>query len=454
MSSHQRSYYDPLEVYLFSFYRAGNRNELLGKTREDSSFTDVLVMPEVAADFDLAYLSFDGEYFTFVGLFTSGSSAATGKRRGKFEHLCELPMPVPVKLVLGWVGGVDAATVDATARISPTPIVDELASRLQEGIERFFPANLDILTDLDCTRYCLLEARSEPPEPTFFEQRDSVGLLLDIADLDRRSFLRRTGGYAPSSGNLIDALPESTVEVDEKMILEHDMEIFGKWHRQDPTFKGTRVYSNGRTKVTLLCADRSHIENVTGVDLIYHLDTYDSLVMVQYKRMSGDIYRPDRRCQRQVVRMWDTYNHMRNAPSPAKFQERDFRLSDNPFFIKICDGQALIEVSDSLIEGMYFPLEHWRHVLDAPQTRGPHEGILLSRRTAPRWFSNSEFIDIAKKGWIGSTRAGGQHWVRDLVQRSLREARSLILARLMKVGPAAQTPQPPPGTQGCLFDPR
>lgn len=151
--------------------------------------------------------------------------------------------------------------------------------------------------------------------------------------------------------------------------------------------------------------------------------------------------------------MLDTYSHMRSAPSPARLQERDFRLSDNPFFIKVCEGEASIETSESLIEGMYFPLEHWQHVLAAPHSRGPHDGIMLSRRTAPRWFSNTEFIDIAKKGWIGSTRATGQHWVRELVQQSLREARSLILARLMKIDSTARPRLDSGLTQRSLFDP-
>lgn len=272
MSSHRRSYDDPREIYLFSFHRAGNRDELLNKAREGSCFTDTLVMPLVAADLDLAYLSFDGEKFTFAGLFTSGSNAATGKRRGKFDHLCKLATPIPLASAR-----VDASTIDVTARISPTTITGDYADYTQSWIEHTFPDNVDVLTELDYTRFCLLKARSEPPEPTLFEQRDSVGLLLDIADFDRRDFLRRVGhGHAPPSGSLIDMLPESTGELDEKLILEHDMEMFGDWHRKDPDLKGTRVYSNGKTKVTLLCVDRSHIENVTGVDLIYHLDTYDS----------------------------------------------------------------------------------------------------------------------------------------------------------------------------------
>lgn len=427
MSSHRRSYDDPREIYLFSFHRAGNRGELLEKAQEGSCFTDALVMPQVTADLDLAYLSFDGVYFTFAGLFTSGNTAATGKRRGRFEHLCKLPAPISLASAR-----IDASEIDATTRISPTTVTGEYADHTQSWIERVYPDNIDVLADLDYTRFCLLKARSEPPEPTLLEQRDGVGLLLDIAELDRRELLRRAT-HGPHPGSLIDILPESTVEFDEKLILEQDMEVFGNWRREDPELKGTRVYSNGKTKVSLLCVDRSHVENVTGVDLIYHLDTYGSFVMVQYKRMSGGIYRPDRRCHRQVARMLETYNCMRRAPLPAPLQERDFRLSDNPFFIKVCEGEASIEASESLIDGMYFQVEHWQHVLNDPHSRGPHGGIILSRRTAPRWFSNTEFIDIAKSGWIGSTRAAGRHWVRGLVQQSLREARSLILARLMKI---------------------
>lgn len=240
------------------------------------------------------------------------------------------------------------------------------------------------------------------------------------------------------------------------------MNVFGDWKPEDPRFTGTRRFTDGKTSVTrvrksslgrgghevnallpIMCINATPAETVTGVDLIYHIDGYDSFVMLQYKRMIKGAYRPDKRCHSQAERMQAIYNtHMRDAIGPVTRAEPDFRLSRNPFFFKVCTSEIPIEHSEALIEGMYFPLDHWQQVMTDPSSRGPREGISISRKTAPRWLSSTEFVDIAKKGWIGSTQAGGRAWVSNLIQERLALGRALVLGRLLKLDSTGK-PMPP-----------
>jgi len=421
---------EQLPIYLFSFHRAAHRADLLQLAERGEDFSDSLVMPGVIADFNLAFLSFDCEMFTCAGLCTSANRASTGKRRGKFEFICTLPVPVPIKPILARTKQ-RVNTIDSTDRISSTLIVDAAAEKFHVWIRENSPANVPALNDLFSLRARLFSSRGDARHLTLSETRDGVGLLLDIAGQDRRNILgnaRQEGAAPPRS--FIDNLPPSTIKTDERRIVEHDMAMFADWQQVRSTYTTTRAYTDGRSTVTLMGVDCSKVEDIAGVDLIYHIDTYDSLVMLQYKRMTDGAYRPDRRCHDQNDRMSRIYEAMQTAP-PGPSDEPDFRLSKNPFYFKVCDGRIPLEFNELLIEGMYFPQEHWRHVLGPHGGDAPKYGRSVSRKTAPRWLSNTEFVDIAKKGWIGSDRAAGRHWVQGLVQQCLDDGHAVILGRIM-----------------------
>lgn len=447
-----------LPVYLFSFFRAPHCADLLALAQRGESFTDSLVMPGVIADFDLTMLSFDGEAFTSAGLFTSAARASTGKRRGKFDFIRTLPVPVPVKQALTRTKQRPGALA-STGRIAPTPVVDAMAEKFHLWLRRDFPGNLPILDELFSLQARLFASRGDPSYLALSEQRDGVGLILDIAGQDRRGILGRTNiqGTAPSR-SFVDRLPPSTMRTDERRIVEHDMAMFADWKQVRPRYTSTRAYTDGRSTVTLLGVDCSKLEEVAGVDLIYHIDTYDSLVMVQYKRAADKIYTPDRRCHDQLGRMNRVYDSMKatRASPPESSGEAGFRLSNNPFFFKVCDGRVPMEFNESLIEGMYFPHEHWPHVLGIHGPHGadrPKYGRSVSRDTAPRWLSNTEFVDIAKKGWIGSERAAGRDWVKDLVRQCLDDDHALILGRIMNIDlPPADLPRGQDHQPSLSFD--
>lgn len=153
-------------TYLFSFHRATNRDELLRHAQRDRRFTDALVMPKVGADLDLVLLSFDGETFSFAGLFTSANRAVTGKRRGKFEMLEPLPAPLVVRTTLDRTK-VRAKDIDATGQIDPTSVRDDVAKRLFDWMTERAPANISALDKLRRLRESssLSEARGRSSSP-------------------------------------------------------------------------------------------------------------------------------------------------------------------------------------------------------------------------------------------------------------------------------------------------
>jgi hypothetical protein len=443
---------EQLPVYLFSFHRAPHRAELLQHAEREEDFTDSLVMAGVIADFDLTLLSFDGEVFTRACLFTSANRASTGKRRGKFQFIRTLPVPIAVKQALTRTKQRPSA-IDSTERIASTVVIDVTAEKLHLWIRREFPPDVPVLDELFRLRARLFDSRGDAHRLALSEQRDCAGVLLDIAGQDRRGILGQADLQETTlPRSFIDKLPPSTIKTDERRIVEHDMRMFADWREVEPAYTTTRVYRDEQSIVTLLYVDSSDIERIAGVDLIYHFDTYDSLVMIQYKRMYEGVYRPDSRCHDQNARMSQVYTLMQAAPS-GRLVESDFRLSKNPFFFKVCDGRVPLEFNKSLLEGMYFPQEHWQYVLGPHDDDAPKYGRPVSRKTAPRWLSNTEFVNVARKGWIGSEPAAGRHWVQGLVQQCLDDDHAVVLGRIMNVDPPPSTVSRPHHHQGDLFTP-
>jgi len=417
-------------LYLFTFHKAAHADDLRRTANDKGRFSDALVMPSVVADYDIALISFNGESFDRSCLFSAGRHTSTGRRRGKFEHISPLPSAIPMKALLRRAG-LTTPRVDATQAIAPSSI--GTASKVFEWISTGPPAAGPHLGELLALRSRMLESRSEPAYLTRSEQRDAVGLVLDIANMNRAEILgsasqRHTSG---SSGSYLDSLPPTTSE---RRLIEEDMSVFGDWGRSHNKYRTTRTFTDKETTVTLMCVDGDKIEATEGVDLIYHFDRYNSLVMVQYKRMSDGKYHPDRRCREQTDRMSRAYESIRSDNVPPH-TERDYRLSRNPFFLKVCDGAIPIENNEALIEGMYFPLDHWGQVIDEPTCIGPKGGRTISRGSSPRWLNNTEFVSLAKRGWIGTTARMGREWAADLVQKHIQDLHSLILARIVNTPP-------------------
>ncbi len=126
------------KTFLISFHRALNAHELHIHSRQERAFSDALVMGKVYADFELTLLSFDGKNFTAAALFTSGNRPVTSTRRAKFEHIHQLPEPLPVRLVLGRTK-VQMGAIDATRRLEPTTVEGETAGGSIHGLARVRP---------------------------------------------------------------------------------------------------------------------------------------------------------------------------------------------------------------------------------------------------------------------------------------------------------------------------
>jgi hypothetical protein len=179
--------------------------------------------------------------------------------------------------------------------------------------------------------------------------------------------------------------------------------------------------------VTVVNVNRTPVEEVLGVDLLYFHEVYRAFVLVQYKRFEDDgeegmgpVYRPDENLEGELELMREV------APTPPDpVDELSYRLGPGVCFLKLCKSIRFDPYSRDLIAGMYLPLEYF----DACEStaRGPRGGRAYGYSTLPRHLNNSQFIELVQNGWIGSNGTLTEE-LHSLVESLIEEGRSVLLA--------------------------
>jgi hypothetical protein len=262
-------------------------------------------------------------------------------------------------------------------------------------------------------------------------QKETLSVALQIADIGTEDILM----WSPTDSvprSFLDGLPGARVRED-AMLLADFVDVPGFEAIRSHHF-AVREFQNAvypDIHLTVIMANRLALEEQTGADLIYYNETYHSFIMVQYKAMEDGTDGPEFRWQEndrlhdEIERMNALLDELRGIPEDQK--PMSFRLHRNPFFLKICPRMIFNPDDKGLFEGMYLPLDLWKYLAADPITRGPRGGRVLTYRNAGRWLSNSDFINLASRAWIGTPTS--QSAILERVIRTVLETgKSITLA--------------------------
>jgi hypothetical protein len=315
------------------------------------------------------------------------------------------------------------STSDNLHRIEPAAwnrIVDEarrLRPELSGSLDRLFLARIEDQR--------LFGERSTVQR--LIEERDGIGLTLDIADLDRPTILRSVDASRTGTANsILDLLDHESFH--EQDIIRHDQEVFqgilsDEW--QSARFTG----ENGRA-VRVYVYDKKLLESVLGIDLLIYQERYGSLLLLQYKTMERDqntwSYLVDSQIQKQLEAMARAEEAMRKR-SPESTVVADWRLNHSPFYFKFCETTRPTAREDSLIRGITIGSSHLGQLLASTESQGKNGGRRIGYENCARYLNNTQFIDLARHGWIGSDRAGCQ-LITEILEASSDGGRRAMLA--------------------------
>ncbi|MBL4898648.1 MAG: hypothetical protein JKX76_03250 [Colwellia sp.] len=231
-----------------------------------------------------------------------------------------------------------------------------------------------------------------------------------------------------SSAPFIKAFEKSGATVLEDHMIDNDLSSF-------PGVKAMRRHLVGAVQIetesgslTIINSNRTRIERTLGVDLIYYHHTYQSFVLVQYKRLTGErdpIYRPN--SDSSYIKELDRMRcFMRNNSPEGAGDHTDYRMEDNPFYFKFCNSRPK-EHWSRMSPGMYIPLGLWEEFILSPEALGPNGGLFIGYENAQRWLCNSEFVKLVRKGWIGS-RGNASSRLNAIIEQQLLNDKSVIVA--------------------------
>jgi hypothetical protein len=256
-------------------------------------------------------------------------------------------------------------------------------------------------------------------------EKDSLAFILKCSGFDQYKLnLSKFDIQKDNTPSFLKSLDKITVRED--IMIIHDSNIFDDWKIIDNNLISTTL-SDGYRKLSILYSNRLPLEETLGVDLIYIDETNKTIVMVQYKRLTGDStlkYYPssDKNYKKEIETMLKIKKIL-NSHSHG-----DYRFNDDAFYFKLCKAIQPSKQRD-LIDGMYIPISYWTHLIDNHILVGRKGGISFSYESVPKYFNNTTFINLLKTGFIGCRDESFEYLLK-IFEELYRLGNSIILAKV------------------------
>lgn len=239
-------------------------------------------------------------------------------------------------------------------------------------------------------------------------QKDALGIALRAGGIELDPLTEWSAEAMRRQGRFF--LQGITPRYTENSMVREDLETVPGLELFDATGTAVRHFQSMKSpsrKMTVIMAANEPLESKTGVDLIYFNEEYESFTIVQYKVMESGSRGPafnlrsNDRLLGQIQRMEEVWEQIRldsTGQDPGAF-----RFSRNPFFLKFCPRKPLEPDSTAMFPGMYLPLSFWKRLHTSGRLLGPRRDSVLTYDNVGRWLSNSDFITLLSKSWVGTS---------------------------------------------------
>ncbi|HVZ43273.1 MAG TPA: hypothetical protein VHA82_05635 [Ramlibacter sp.] len=420
------------------------RNAFLREVRDlTEGFSDALSSEDWSIrQWQVCGLLFEPGEITHWALARKGNRVATGKVRVEFTEVT--PTSIAISDVERRVGETVQRNIISSRSGHGGAIPQTTWLRLKQAVGEIDPSSLEALLRIERLRDQSRELIRRPGMEVVAQQRDAVGVALDVFDQTGR--LRKAtlqGWTAPEGDGLTSFLDGlAGVRTVEDQLIARDAAAFPDADLAQPTVVGA-VFSVAGRKLEVFNVNRTAVEHALGVDMLYFHEEFDAWTMVQYKLMERSagtsdrsaIYRPDATFDAELARMVQFRASCADSWHIADGKSA-YRLSGDGFYFKFCSRIQLEVLSEGLLPGMYLPREYLQSALADPAALGPQGGRKLTFENAGRHLSNTLFADLLRAGWIG-TRTVSSERIAEIVRTSLTASRSVVVARARPSGSPA-----------------
>lgn len=388
----------------------------------------------------------DAHKITHIGLGRRGTRAGTGLSRLNIDRVEKLAEPLSVQRVTNRLPKRNAASVRKRFK-SGGLLTDKGFTAVIEAIRQLAPQASSMLERFSQTRTARIQSLSPKVKDNLAQQKEAVLTALSIAGLSREPVQTWSPPEATPE-SFLDGLPSARLREDQ-MVINDLMKIPGfTLIRDQVSVTGAAVFESEATseRLTVILANRLPLEEQTGTDLIYFNETYQSFVMVQYKAMEREdgpngvpqaVFRlPNTQLAEEITRMDALLATIQACP--ANTSHDGYRLTENPFFLKLCSRLVFNPDDIGLVPGMYLPLDYWKLLVQSPGIPGPRGGLRVTFENAGRHFDNSSFTNIVSKAWVGTTPSQSDV-LKEAIRQTLETGKALAIAVKPKKLDAADT---------------
>jgi hypothetical protein len=388
----------------------------------------------------------NGRKLTHIGLGRRGARAGTGLSRLNIDKAEALDEPLSVVKLLNRLPKRNAVSVRKRFK-SGGLLTEKGFTAVVETIRKIAPQASTLLERFSQTRKERIRKLSDKAKDNLAQQKEALLTALSIAGLSRKPVQEWSPPDAPPV-SFLDGLPNARLREDQ-MVINDLMKIPGFTLIQDSvSITGAAVFESEETaeRLTVILANRLPLEEQTGTDLIYFNETFQSFVMIQYKAMEREdgpngnsqaVFRlPSPQLTEEITRMDALLATIQACPVNAS--HHGYRLTENPFFLKLCSRLVFNPDDIGLVPGMYLPLDYWKLLVQSPSIKGPRGGLRVTFENAGRHLDNSSFTTIVSKAWVGTTPSQSDV-LKEAIRQTLETGKAVAIAVKPRKTDAANT---------------
>ncbi|MGH3628216.1 MAG: hypothetical protein ACRDRL_12365 [Sciscionella sp.] len=356
-------------------------------------------------------------------VFRRGNGTSNYERRLAVHHVWTIDDPVPLEELQWHMATEPGNQIDRAARDQEAILSEVAVNAVLDALISAQPASADMVQWFRSSQDDSRLLRSSHAQ-MWQHEREAINLGLAIGGITANLAEQWTtpNNDEPYLAGLKPVLAQLKNDSNESHLIDHDANAFPGWRPDSGWRQHIRVFTDGKRRMEVMNVNADPIEAYTGVDLIYYHEQAASFIMVQYKRLdeSKRVY-ADKRFRSQLRRM----KLAAEISAPPRVP-LEWRISQDSCFFKLAKSTPMDPFSDELVDGLYLPVSYAELLLQSLTPEG-QASVSLGYHNIERWLHNTLFLELAKEGWIGTSRASIAD-VRKLAQESLRSGHSVVWA--------------------------
>jgi hypothetical protein len=403
-----------------------NINEGIEETLDyRKHFSDVISSDNKIQSNGVAFISFDGIELGCIMTYKKTGRVATQVDRITFRNPILLEQNIKINDIVECFSNNLKSHFQRQTESHISVLSDKVEKELLSFFKKVHPYIYDEIKELQLRLKNNIPHYSDKAQEIIAQEKDAVNLVFKMFNFEEADL--PVWSSSDNSAPFLNGYSHLTVREDP--MINHDSQVFGDWSKVGQFAQGAVEFEKENQKITLMNVNRQPLEKTLGVDLLIYHHTYKSYIMIQYKRMVKEnelfVYRPtDSSYESEIKRM---IAFTKTLKSDIEDSIENYRLNNELFYFKLCPARIENSNSNKMVSGMYIPLKLWEILLADKSTDGSKGGKQLSFKNTGRYFHNSQFVNLAQNGWIGSLIKDSSK-ITEIIMSSINSDNSLTIA--------------------------